>query len=402
MSKKHAKSTQAKVELTEENSILSKQLTNTKNLSAQLQTQLTNLISHYEEQVALVMKMERDLKRRSDDLEKREREIAAKEIQLKQDEERLLREMEEKEKEKMKELLEREERIAAIEQKMASSTSISTRLGKNQVVKLNVGGKIFATNLQTITSVKETFFTGYFNDHFNPTPEEDDKAFFIDRPFEQFHLILNYLRGIDIKQKLSDLSESELKDFIEEVVYYQITPIYEILPPKGIRLLRSKYNITLPCVTGIANKFDSNYCSSNLTLTHNETRVKKTGNNGFNAFVLGEEGNQFKVKLNSQVDYLMIGFAPRTVNLNGNNSKCGYYLFAINGTLYSQNGDLGKSYASKISAGSIVECKFENGNISFIVNGVDKGIAFSNIPNEPKLYPAFDVYDNGCDFEFVE
>ena len=181
---------------------LSEELMNTNNLVNQLQTQLSDLIT----------------------------KVSSKEIQLKQDEKRLLREMEELKKDKMKELSECEEQIMAIKQKISSSTSVSTRLGKNQMVKLNVGGRIFATNLQTITSVKETFFTGYFSDHFDPKPE-DDGAFFIDRPFEQFQLILNYLRGIDIKSKLLDLSDSDLKDFIEEVVYYQITPIYEILPP---------------------------------------------------------------------------------------------------------------------------------------------------------------------------
>ena len=84
-------------------------------------------------------------------------------------------------------------------------------------------------------------------------------------------------------------------------------------------------------------------------MTNNGTRVKKTGNKEWNACVLGVEGNQFKVKLNSQAKNLLIGFGPRTVNLNGSNySTCGYYLSTHAGALYSQNGHSGTSYASKI------------------------------------------------------
>jgi hypothetical protein len=33
----------------------------------------------------------------------------------------------------------------------------------------------------------------------------------------------------------------------------------------------------------------------------------------------------------------MVGFAPKTINLNGNNNEsCGFYLYIANGTLYSQ------------------------------------------------------------------
>ncbi|EFC36059.1 predicted protein [Naegleria gruberi] len=138
---------------------------------------------------------------------------------------------------------EHEEYFNCLEKKLSITTTIETKLGKNQKVKLDIGGKIFVTTLSTLTSVKDTFFTGYFNDHFNPTVEDDDNSFFIDRPNEQFHLILNYLRGIDIKCKIASLNECDLNDFIEEIVYYQLTPIYEILPSNGIDILRTKYSI---------------------------------------------------------------------------------------------------------------------------------------------------------------
>ena len=222
---------------------LSAQLDSTKSLSNQLQSQMNNLISHYEEKVQQVLQLEKEWTLKNEQLAISEQSLKEQKEQLQHDEKHLLGQVEEQKKQMITDLEEREERISSIEKKVASSSSIATRLGKNQVIKLNVGGKIFATNFATITSVKETFFTGYFNDHFDPKPEEEDNAFFIDRPFEQFHLILNYLRGIDIKQKISMLSEIDLLDFIEEVVYYQIVQIYDILPPKGIKLLKTKFGL---------------------------------------------------------------------------------------------------------------------------------------------------------------
>ncbi|EFC35970.1 predicted protein, partial [Naegleria gruberi] len=205
---------------------------------------------------------------------------------------------------------------------------------------------IFSTSLQTLKSVKDTFFTGYFNDHFSPTVEEDDNAYFIDRPFEQFQLILNYLRGIDIKEQVENLNGNDLVGFVEEVVYYQITPIYEILPPKGRSLLKSKYGIILEIDTNSSNtvEFDPQYCSANLVL-ETPTRLKKTNTSDLNSNVLGTKSNHFKVKLISNCNSLMIGFAPKSINVNetNNNTKCGYYLYTTTGTIYSQNGESNKS-----------------------------------------------------------
>ncbi|EFC35210.1 predicted protein, partial [Naegleria gruberi] len=276
---------------------------------------------------------------------------------------------------------------------------------KNQVVKLNVGGKIFATNLATITSVKDTFFTGYFNDLFNPTAEEDDNSFFIDRPNEQFHLILNYLRGIDISSKLSSLNEHDLNDFIEEIVYYQLTSIYELLPINGKKILKPKYSISTTSTNNVTAKveFDSNYCSSNIQL-ETPTRARKTIANGWDAAILGTKTNVFKIKLISNCANLMIGFAPKTININGSNyNSCGYYLYcAGNGYLFSERGDSCKSYInSRIVDGSIIECELRNGNISFKVNDKDYGVAFSEITNENELYPAFNLANVDCTFEFI-
>ena len=61
-----------------------------------------------------------------------------------------------------------------------------------------------------------------------------------------------------------------------------------------------------------------------------------------------------------------------------------YCWFTGNGSLYG-NGANGKAYAGgAIADGSIIECvrNRQNKTISFIVNGVDKGVAFTAVPDE--------------------
>jgi hypothetical protein len=77
-----------------------------------------------------------------------------------------------------------------------STGKLSTSFNKNKI-KLNVGGKIFTTTLNTLTTEKNTFFNSMFSEQFKPQPDEDGE-FFIDRNPEYFHLILDYL---EIQQK---------------------------------------------------------------------------------------------------------------------------------------------------------------------------------------------------------
>lgn len=61
---------------------------------------------------------------------------------------------------------------------------------KNNIVKLNIGGKRFETLRSTLLSIEGTYFTGLL-DCENPLEEE----YFIDRDGEKFSAILSYFRG---------------------------------------------------------------------------------------------------------------------------------------------------------------------------------------------------------------
>lgn len=63
-------------------------------------------------------------------------------------------------------------------------------LGNEKIIKFNVSGKIFATKMQTLMSVKDTlFYKMIMSNRFN-----FDKIIYFDRPHTYFQIILDYIR----------------------------------------------------------------------------------------------------------------------------------------------------------------------------------------------------------------
>jgi len=122
-------------------------------------------------------------------------------------------------------LMQAKEEFATIAQK------IKLLPNSNQKVKLNIGGKLFATSLQTLTLVSHTLFTGMFSGYFDMNPDQDGE-YFIDRNPKHFPLILDYLRNqhsVAVQKKISSLNCIELEELHEEVDYYGIMPLLEYI-----------------------------------------------------------------------------------------------------------------------------------------------------------------------------
>lgn len=98
-------------------------------------------------------------------------------------------------------------------------------------IKLDVGGKVFAASLATLTSVKDSFFHSMFSGRW-PLKPEDDGCFFIDRDPKAFPLILNFLRGKKID--VSRLSPEKLEALREDAEYYNIQGLLGLAPPKEV------------------------------------------------------------------------------------------------------------------------------------------------------------------------
>ena len=134
----------------------------------------------------------------------------------------------------LKELLEEAEfyqiQGMLMELKSLMSTNTTPSTGTN-VIKLNVGGKFYATSLQTLTEgpssiLAAMFSTGGYSsidlmDYGGKPQPSDDGSFFIDRDGKHFRILLNYLRN----KKLflpEDASDAFLKELEAEAKFYKI------------------------------------------------------------------------------------------------------------------------------------------------------------------------------------
>ena len=85
-------------------------------------------------------------------------------------------------------------------------------------VRLNLRGRVFQTHRSTLTRIEGTFFHCMLaSDDWQPG---EDGAYFIDRPYEGFERILEYLHsGIGCVSGLSPLDGAVLRDNLD---YFQI------------------------------------------------------------------------------------------------------------------------------------------------------------------------------------
>lgn len=114
----------------------------------------------------------------------------------------------------------------------AKARRVSQQAARNGKVKLNVGGTVFTTTVDTLTNEKPTFFSALFSEHFN-TRHDADGEVFVDRSSTHFDLILNHLRGMDISKKLQKLSDDERSMLEQDVDYYAIESLAVLLGMKG-------------------------------------------------------------------------------------------------------------------------------------------------------------------------
>jgi len=96
-------------------------------------------------------------------------------------------------------------------------------------VKLNVGGKLFATSIDTLISSENTYFSIMFSDKWDLKRDDRDDTYFIDRDPFVFSYILNFLRTRTISKK--HLTPLQLEYLISDAEFYQIESLISILKP---------------------------------------------------------------------------------------------------------------------------------------------------------------------------
>jgi len=336
---------------------------------------------------------------------------------------------------------------------------IFSRLSKissstNNKIRLNIGGQLFTTSLDTLTSEKGTFFTAMFSEQFHTQPDEDGE-YFIDRDSKHFPTILNYLRDPMIQKSFSflDYNEKELRELKNEVDYYQIRSFQRMIEEEenfggisaGKRILLSHKN---RIVTKIVQKGDGEWDSGVLFPRTKRWRIKLLSKDAihwgnFNGSSLmaaslpltmitgGSSGTTSQVVVSatsvgsasmsnssnssllggniisnggiynsgngssgSAHNVIMIGVADGTrYQSNGRNfQNCGFYLYTLTGSLYSER-DVNRMYANEIpSEGAVIEVCYRHGTLSFIINGINYNNAYTGLSEG--LQPAFDICSN--------
>jgi len=96
----------------------------------------------------------------------------------------------------------------------------------SQKILLDIGGKVFATSIPTLTNQKSHYFTAMFSGKYSTKPNEEG-TYFIDRNPTMFQFILDYLRGEDLF--LKDMNAKDKKLLLRDAQYYQIHELEESL-----------------------------------------------------------------------------------------------------------------------------------------------------------------------------
>ena len=109
----------------------------------------------------------------------------------------------------------------------------------SDVIKLNVGGHIFQTSLQTMRKDPESTLAGMFSENFDLV-KGDDGAYFIDRDGTHFRHILNFLRSGDGPPENVLVTAKE--ELIREAEFYGLGCLVAIIKQSNEGLIEEDTN----------------------------------------------------------------------------------------------------------------------------------------------------------------
>eukprot|EP00112_Aurelia_sp_Birch-Aquarium-sp1_P022347 Seg627.4 transcript_id=Seg627.4/GoldUCD/mRNA.D3Y31 product="BTB/POZ domain-containing protein KCTD6" protein_id=Seg627.4/GoldUCD/D3Y31 len=161
-----------------------------------------------------------------------------------------------------------------------------------EVVKLNVGGQVFETNVKTLQKDPDSLLASMFSRQIEVIKQENE-TYFIDHDGMNFRHVLNYLRTEKIPQKIiQDLGE----ELLEEAIFYNIEGMVEAITMSNKRVKINVGGSTFETTTKTLNKYP---CS----------RLAQMLGKGNKAYFIDRSGSLFEHVLN----YLRTGNLPRKV-----------------------------------------------------------------------------------------
>ena len=113
------------------------------------------------------------------------------------------------------------------------------------IIKLNVGGKVYHTTMETLKKDSNSMLALMFSGRFKLS-EDDTGAYFIDRDGKLFRHVLNFLRTGKVQSRDLPKIKDEL---LTEAEFYQVKGLIEILSPianfKESKIWKEEFNTHL-------------------------------------------------------------------------------------------------------------------------------------------------------------
>ena len=146
----------------------------------------------------------------------------------------------------------------------------------------------------------------------------------------------------------------------------------------------------------------------------NNAILTKTGNDEWMGTICENEldktieEHKWKIKILKTHDKsIMVGVASSDFDINSSNyNTCGWYLYCYYSTLYSGppfNYSFGKqTNLAKVDNEIVIIMNMKKRSLKFIINGVDKGDSYINIPMDKPLYPAVCLAHTNDSVEITE
>jgi hypothetical protein len=116
-------------------------------------------------------------------------------------------------------------------------------LHNDEIIRLDIGGKIFATTAEVLKRETPTFFSAMFSEYWHKKPS--DGVYFIDRDPTYFGYIMSYFRNPEMENPFMGLNLMQLQLLEIEVEFYQITSLMEKLKPVINELVKLRYPSTI-------------------------------------------------------------------------------------------------------------------------------------------------------------
>ena len=124
------------------------------------------------------------------------------------------------------------ERAALVRQRQAVADAARE---SELIIRLNVGGVVYSTSLDTLQKEPESFLAAMFSGRHQLTKDPATDAYFIDRDGVVFRHILNYLRRGRLLIPEDDAVLA--REVLEEARYFQIRSLVDLLRPRKQRFV---------------------------------------------------------------------------------------------------------------------------------------------------------------------